>query len=83
MFIPRKGEGTTFSIYLPATEEKLEEEKKLPDGLVKGNETVLLVDDEKMVLDAGGAMLKYLGYEVLLAKTVKRHWIYKTQSTQD
>ena len=34
---------------------------------MKGKETVLFVDDEEMVLDAGGQMLKKLGYEVLLA----------------
>ncbi|MCG6879410.1 MAG: PAS domain S-box protein [Deltaproteobacteria bacterium] len=64
----KKGEGTVFGIYLPATEKKLEEKKALPDVIVKGKETVLLVDDEEMVLYSGGDMLKYLGYEVLLAK---------------
>ena len=63
----KKGEGTTFSIYLPATEKDLEEKKVSFDGLVKGKGTVLLVDDEEMVLDSGGQMLKHLGYEVLLA----------------
>ena len=63
-----KGEGTTFSIYLPATEKMIEEKKVLPDELVTGKGTVLLVDDEEMVLDAGEEMLKHLGYEVLLAE---------------
>ena len=64
----RVGEGTTFSIYLPATEKMIEEKKVLPDELVKGEGTVLLVDDEKMVLESGEELLKYLGYEVLLAE---------------
>ena len=63
-----KGEGTTFSIYLPATEKVIEEKKVLFDGLVKGKGTVLLVDDEEMVLEAGEELLNHLGYEVLLAQ---------------
>ena len=64
----KKGEGTTFSIYLPATEKDLEEKKVSSDEFVKGKGTVLLVDDEEMILDAVEEMLKHLGYEVLLAK---------------
>ncbi len=62
------GEGTTFSICLPATENMIKEKKVLSDELVKGKGTVLLVDDEEMVLDAGEELLKYLGYEVILAE---------------
>jgi len=62
------GEGTTFSIYLPATEKLIEEKKVLSDKLIKGRGTVLLVDDEEMVLEAGEELLKHLGYDVLLAK---------------
>ena len=60
-----EGKGTTFEIYLPATEEEGEKEKELPDELVKGEGTVLLVDDEEMVLEAGEQMVKTLGYKVL------------------
>ena len=63
-----KGKGTTFSIYLPATEEMIEQKKVLSDELVKGKGTVLLVDDEEMVLEAGKELLNHLGYEVLLAE---------------
>ena len=62
------GEGTIFSICLPATEKMIKEKKVLSDELVKGKGTVLLVDDEEMVLDAGEETLKHLGYEVLLAE---------------
>ena len=63
-----KGKGTTFSIYLPATEEMIEEKKVLSDELVKGKGTVLLVDDEKMFLEVGEELLTHLEYEVLLAE---------------
>ena len=62
-----EGRGTTFEIYLPATDEETKGEEGLSGELVKGKETVLFVDDEEMVLDAGEQMLKTLGYEVLSA----------------
>jgi PAS domain S-box-containing protein len=62
-----KGKGTTFEIYLPATNKEVEEEKELSCKFVEGRDTVLLVDDEELVLDAGEQMLRRLGYEVLVA----------------
>ena len=67
-----KGHGTTFSIYLPASSEKeVIKDKELPEKILKGKETILLVDDEDMVLDADEGMLKALGYKVLLARSGK------------
>lgn len=67
----KKGQGTTFSIYLPASEKAAiaagaEEDES--DGILEGNETVLLVDDEEMVIAVGRNMLENLGYKVLAAK---------------
>jgi len=62
-----EGCGTTFSIYLPATDEEVKGEKELLGDLVEGKETVLLVDDEEIVLNAGEMMLRKLGYDVLPA----------------
>ncbi len=62
-----KGKGTTFEIYLPATNKEVEEEKELSGEFLEGRDTVLLVDDEELVLDAGEQMLRRLGYEVLVA----------------
>jgi two-component system cell cycle sensor histidine kinase/response regulator CckA len=63
-----KGEGTTFNIYLPASEKKLIKEKELPEELLKGTETVLLVDDEDMVIEIGEELLQSLGYKVVIAR---------------
>jgi len=64
----KKGQGATFEIYLPASEKKAIAEKEKSAEVLMGTGTVLLVDDEDMVLDAGEGMLKALGYKVLLAR---------------
>jgi signal transduction histidine kinase/CheY-like chemotaxis protein len=63
-----KGKGTTFNIHLPASEKKLAEEKVVPNKVLKGTETVLIVDDQEAVITVGNAILHALGYAVILAK---------------
>jgi CheY-like chemotaxis protein len=62
-----KNEGTTFHIYLPASEKPVFEEQKYEQKISIGSETVLLVDDESMIIDVSVQMLKKMGYEVLTA----------------
>jgi len=62
-----QGLGTTFSIYLPASDKKISKTKEISAKVEDGNETILLVDDEKLVLDMGTKMLKKLGYTVFEA----------------
>ncbi|MFH0726639.1 MAG: PocR ligand-binding domain-containing protein [Pseudomonadota bacterium] len=62
------GHGTTFNIYLPASDKLALREAPLADGLFKGSERILLVDDEELILDVGQAMLERLGYRVVVAK---------------
>jgi PAS domain S-box-containing protein len=66
-----KGEGTTFTIYLPASEKEVIKEKKVVSEVVKGEGTVLLVDDEDMIIDVGTQMVESFGYEVLIARSGK------------
>jgi PAS domain S-box-containing protein len=63
------GNGTTFNIYLPATPKAPVEEKDVTDILLKGSETILVVDDEKIIAETGQIMLEELGYTVLTANS--------------
>ena len=62
-----RGRGTTFSIYLPATEEKVKKSSKASEPVIMGSGTILFVDDEKLILKVGGALLERLGYTVFKA----------------
>ena len=66
-----EGVGTTFNIYLPVSEERVMEEKELAEDILKGSETVLLVDDEDMIIDVSREILNALGYKVLSARSGK------------
>ena len=66
-----KNRGTTFKFYLPRSDKKTVKEEDVQTALLKGNETVLLVDDEEMVLEVGGEMLKSLGYNTITARNGK------------
>jgi len=62
---PRK--GTTFKIYLPQVEEKVEqgEPTRVSTPSLKGTETVLVVEDEDMVREIIHHILVDYGYNVL------------------
>ncbi|MFX0203309.1 MAG: ATP-binding protein, partial [Candidatus Hodarchaeota archaeon] len=66
-----KMKGTTFRIYLPATEKEVQKISKPYEPIKKGTETILLVDDEEIILNVGRELLDALGYRVLLARSGK------------
>ena len=65
------GKGTRVVIYLPAAEVKVKDEKEPKSDVVSGTGTVLLVEDEDVVIEVTQAMLEKLGYRVMAAKTGK------------
>jgi PAS domain S-box-containing protein len=64
-----QGKGTTFKIYLPRVNEPLEEIRKevLKEELPRGNETILIVEDEEEVRKLAGKILERQGYRILEA----------------
>lgn len=74
------GQGSTFYIYLPCSEDSLEGGIEVVE-LAEGNGGVLLVDDDQMIIDIGKKLLEKLGYRVFVAlggeealALYKAHW---------
>jgi two-component system, cell cycle sensor histidine kinase and response regulator CckA len=65
------GRGTTFKIYFPRflTKANMPQEKIEDHPTERGYETILLVEDERALLDMTTLMLKGLGYKVVTART--------------
>jgi len=64
----KKGTGSTFLIFFPATTKPVQEAMSTVQDIGNGNGTVLLVDDEEAVLQVGSEMLKRLRYDPFSAK---------------
>ena len=65
------GEGTTFTIYLPAVEGSPESLQSSAPESAKGDETGLVVEDEVMVRRITARLLKQSGYQVIVASSGK------------
>ena len=61
------GKGSTFETYLPVSKREAVPKDAEEEDLRRGSATILLVDDEEMILEVGGAMLESLGYDVITA----------------
>ncbi len=64
----RLGEGTTFQVYLPASDQKYVPPPQETTELLSGQGKILVMDDEAMVREVLGMMLLTLGYEVEFAR---------------
>ncbi len=66
------GQGTTFKIYLPRISRSVAPtapKEDVADSVEHGNEVILLVEDEPMILDIATTMLEFHGYTVLPSAT--------------
>ncbi len=61
--------GSLFIVYLPASpEKKVVKKEKITEEPIGGNEKILLMDDEELVCEVVGGMLKHLGYDVEIVR---------------
>jgi DNA-binding NtrC family response regulator len=58
------GKGTVFQVFLPKIEGQISSEPKGAFQLPVGTERILLIDDERSILDVMQQMLERLGYTV-------------------
>jgi len=67
------GRGTSFKVYLPRVEEEPQRGTSLETAtLLRGKETILLVEDEDAVRELTRQILHRAGYNVLTADTASR-----------
>lgn len=63
-----EGRGTTFSIYLTVSDKVIPGDVKTAEQINAGTETLLLVDDEKTILEVNRDLLETMGHTVLTAE---------------
>jgi CheY-like chemotaxis protein len=63
------GHGATFKVFLPRVDDQPVEERPSlhPSSSMRGNETILLVEDEEQVRTVAGSILRRAGYHVIEA----------------
>jgi two-component system, cell cycle sensor histidine kinase and response regulator CckA len=62
-------QGSTFNIFLPVSKNAPQGMISAQENLVKGSETILLVDDEVKIIEVARPMLEFLGYQVISAQS--------------
>jgi signal transduction histidine kinase/CheY-like chemotaxis protein len=68
--VSEREKGSEFIIYLPA-EEGVEAPAGLAGGKAPVSQTILLIDDDEIAMEAGTEVLEHLGYRVLQARSGK------------
>ncbi len=58
------GKGSIFKVYLPKVDTSASVAPETPKPIPRGNERILLLDDEEMIVHSVRNMLQHLGYKV-------------------
>ena len=75
-----QGKGTTFQVFLPASENAVSAEPEHFTPPLSGNERILFVDDEETLVSVGQKILESLGYEVVgITSSTKALDVFCTQ----
>ncbi|MCL7489003.1 MAG: ATP-binding protein [Desulfobulbaceae bacterium] len=65
----KQGEGTVFTLYLPASDKLIQPEQNTEiSGDISAPAKILVMDDEDIVRDIAGKMIAQLGHEVFFAE---------------
>ena len=59
------GHGTTFKVFIPAVDRRINADKRTKRSIPMGTERILFVDDEPMLANMGKRLLESLGYSVV------------------
>ncbi|MBP7765440.1 MAG: PAS domain S-box protein [Deltaproteobacteria bacterium] len=76
------GEGTVFTVYIPAScgERDAPRPAASPEAQGVPKAKILLIDDEQILLDVTGSMLKHIGYDVVTAQSHGEAMAYYRQA---
>ena len=81
-FETRKGSGTKFTLFLPATEQGASTVKQPDAGLPGGHETILCVEDDEIVRQFVTQRLQALGYKTIAAASASEALAVVRNGTQ-
>jgi PAS domain S-box-containing protein len=65
------GKGSIFTIHLPATSGNYNKKRKIAAAARKSPAKILVMDDEKMILNTTGKLLRFKGYQIESAENGK------------